>query len=290
MKLLKPNNFSEYQLIDSGNYMKLERYGSYILSRPEPQAAWDMNLNEKEWNKLCTAIFKKDKINTEKGEWVLKADMPEQWRIRYNSSEYAITFRLGLTSFKHIGIFPEQAPNWDYIYQQTSKIKDAELLNLFAYTGGASMAAAKAGAFVTHLDSVKPVLNWAKQNMELNDIKNIRWMAEDAMKFVKREVKRGNKYNAILLDPPAYGRGPQGEKWVLEDQLNELLKLCKLILKEENSFFVLNSYSMGYSALILESLIKNIFGNVPTLEVGELYVEDEAERKLPLSVFARFYC
>ena len=289
MLFLKPDNFKDYQLIDSGNYKKLEKFGSFILSRPEPQAVWDTTLNEAEWNKLSNADFGKEISGTERGEWNIKKGMKEQWFVKYDNNHLDIKFRLGLTSFKHVGIFPEQAANWDYIYNKVKSFKNTpKVLNLFAYTGGASLAAKAAGADVSHVDSVKQVITWGRENMEASGLQDIRWVVEDAMKFVQREVKRGNKYQGIILDPPAYGRGPNGEKWVIEDQLNELLKLCKQLLDDKEHFFILNLYSIGFSALIVETLIKNIFGKVNQLEFGELYLEDKYEKRLPLSIFGRF--
>ena len=289
MLFLKPENFSDYQLIDSGSYKKLEKFGSFILSRPEPQAVWDTTLSENEWNKLSNADFRKETGNPEKGEWILKKGMKEQWFINYQPSNFKLSFRLGLTSFKHVGIFPEQAANWDYIYKKVKLIGNTpKVLNLFAYTGGASLAAKAAGADVSHVDSVKQVITWGKENMETSQLKDIRWVVEDAMKFVQREVRRGNKYQGIILDPPSYGRGPNGEKWIIEEQLNEILKGCNELLDKENHFFILNLYSIGFSALIVETLMKRIFGDIKNPEIGELYLEDKYEKKLPLSIFGRF--
>ncbi|HSZ26278.1 MAG TPA: class I SAM-dependent methyltransferase [Cytophagaceae bacterium] len=289
MLFLKPENFSDYQLIDSGSYKKLEKFGSFILSRPEPQAVWDTSLSENEWDKLSHAEFRKETGNPDKGEWVLKKGMKEQWFINYNPTLFNIRFRLGLTSFKHVGIFPEQAANWDYIYKKVHLLGNTpKVLNLFAYTGGASLVAKAAGADVSHVDSVKQVITWGKENMEASNLKDIRWVVEDAMKYVQREVRRGNQYQGIILDPPAYGRGPNGEKWIIEDQLNEILKGCRDLLDKKNHFFILNLYSIGFSALIVETLLKSIFGDIKNPEIGELYLEDKAGKKLPLSIFGRF--
>lgn len=289
MLFLKPESFSDYQLIDCGSYKKLEKFGSFILSRPEPQAVWDTSLSEKEWEKLSSADFRKEAGNPEKGEWILKKGMKEQWFLPYNPSDFKISFRLGLTSFKHVGIFPEQAANWDYIYKKVKQLGNTpKVLNLFAYTGGASLAAKAAGADVSHVDSVKQVITWGRENMEASGLKDIRWVVEDALKYVQREVRRGNKYQGIILDPPAYGRGPNGEKWIIEDHLNEILKACRELLDKENHFFILNLYSIGFSALIVETLLKTIFGETKNLETGELYLEDQAGKKLPLSIFGRF--
>ncbi|CAG5069266.1 Ribosomal RNA large subunit methyltransferase K/L [Dyadobacter sp. CECT 9623] len=290
MILLTPDQHTDYQLIDSGGFEKLERFGPYILTRPEPQAIWDKSLPESEWEERSNAVFKKDKNSQEKGQWVSKADMPEKWVFQYRTNSMHLRSKLILSSFKHVGVFPEQATNWDYIYKKVKKIPEEKLnvLNLFAYTGIASLAAKAAGADVTHVDSIKQVISWSRENMQLSGLDNIRWVVEDALKFVQREVRRGNQYNGIILDPPAYGRGPDGEKWLLEESLNEILRLCALLLKKENNFFIINLYSLGFSALIVENLINAHFGDATNHEFGELYVADSFGKKLPLGVFSRF--
>ncbi|MFC6998304.1 class I SAM-dependent methyltransferase [Rufibacter roseus] len=282
--------WTDYELIDCGNFEKLERFGDYVLARPEPQAAWDKHLPEREWERLAQATFKREKGNAEKGQWQLKKGMAEQWFINYKYNDLKLRFRLGLSSFKHVGLFPEQDPNWQFIFDRTRALSGKpKVLNMFAYTGGASLAANAGGADVTHLDSVKQVNFWARQNMEASNLDNIRWLVEDAMKYARREVKRGNKYQGIILDPPAYGRGPDGEKWQLEEQINELIKLCAELLDPQENFFVINLYSLGFSALILDNLIRASFGaTVKNEELGELYLQDRAQRKLPLGTFFRF--
>lgn len=222
MELLTPQHWKDYELIDSGDYEKLERFGKYIIRRPEPQAVWRKSLSETEWESSADATFKREKgkvaqDGNDKGVWIQKKGMPDQWFIGYRYKEMNLKFRLGLTSFKHVGLFPEQSENWDFIYDTIKELEVSEpkVLNLFAYTGGASIAAKSAGADVTHVDSVKQVITWSRENMEASGMDNIRWIVEDALKFCRREVKRGKKYNGIILDPPAYGRGPDGEKWVL---------------------------------------------------------------------------
>lgn len=291
--LLTPNLGNSYELIDSGGFEKLERFGKYVLARPEPQAVWDKSLSEDEWNKKAHAIFKKtkgrDQLNPEeRGLWQNIKEMPEKWTLDYKLGEKNFTFKLSLSAFKHVGIFPEQASNWVFIEKHVKRIPQAKVLNLFAYTGGASLVAKAAGADVTHVDSVKPVITWSRENMELSNLTDIRWIVEDALKFVQREVKRGKKYNGIILDPPAYGRGPNGEKWVLEEGLNELLKNCLALLDEKQNFFIVNLYSMGFSALIVETLVKKIHGDVENVEMGELFLQDKFAKKLPLGVFYRF--
>jgi 23S rRNA (cytosine1962-C5)-methyltransferase len=296
-KFLTPENFNDYELIDTGNFEKLERYGKYIIARPEPQAIWDKSLQEKEWENLALAYFKRDKNNktdnlegTERGEWILKKGMPNQWFVVYKYKSMQLKMRLGLTAFKHVGIFPEQAVNWNYIFDaiQSIKTEKPNILNLFAYTGGASLAARAAAANVTHVDSVKQVISWSRENMEASELSDIRWVVEDALKFVQREVRRGNKYDGIILDPPAYGRGPDGEKWILERSLNDLMKYCKQLLNNENAFLILNLYSMGFSPIVAESLVNSIFYSIKNAESGELLLTDKAGRKLPLGIFTRF--
>lgn len=295
MELLHPQYWIDYELIDSGDYEKLERFGKYIIRRPEPQAVWRKALPEGEWEKSADAIFRKEKGRTvqdgnDKGTWMQKKGMPDQWYISYKYKEMELKFRLGLTSFKHVGLFPEQSENWNFIYDviKEMKVEEPKVLNLFAYTGGASLAAKSAGADVTHVDSVKQVITWSRENMEASGLDNIRWIVEDALKFCRREVKRGKKYNGIILDPPAYGRGPDGEKWVLEDNIAEIMYLCSELLEDNSSFLILNLYSMGFSSVIAENLIRDYFPDVKGCEFGELIIPDQSGKRLPLSIFARF--
>lgn len=304
--------WKDYELIDSGNFEKLERFGRYYLSRPEPKALWDKTLSEKEWNGMTHVRFKAGagfgKAGKEdSGTWERLRKMDDQWAIRYRGEQKGLEFslRLGLTAFKHVGVFPEQASNWEYIYRQTSALADKaketaqgqagasarpKVLNLFAYTGAASLAAKAAGADVTHLDSVRQVVTWARNNMEISGYDNIRWVIEDAMKFARREARRGNVYQGIILDPPAYGHGPDGEKWKLDECLNDLLKCVNEILAPADSFMVLNLYSNGYSAVLGETLVKQAFclkTGYRTLDCGELVLRDGFGKNLPLSIFVR---
>lgn len=273
----------QYQLLDSGNAMKLERFGSQVLARPEPQALWAPS--SAEWK--ADASF--DKQGEERGEWRKTPRTQEQWWVEYRG----LKFRLGLTAFKHVGLFPEQAANWAWAAEQIQeRIKAGaacpEVLNLFAYTGGASMAAAQAGAAVTHLDSVKVVNTWARENAEASGLPNIRYITDDAVKFAQREVRREKKYRGIILDPPAYGRGANGEKWVLETDLAPLLRLCQTLLSpEKGSFVVLNLYSMGLSAVLAQTLLEQIFGSAARYEAGELVATDAHHKQLPLGVYVR---
>jgi len=232
--------------------------------------------------------------------------MEDQWGIVYNGAQEAdthaasdlhISLRLGLTAFKHVGVFPEQAPNWEYIFRETSRLARIhkanglpapKVLNLFAYTGAASLAAKCAGADVTHLDSVRQVVTWARENMERSGLDGIRWVVEDALKFARREARRGNRYDGIILDPPAYGHGPDGEKWKLDELLFGMMENVGEILAPRDSFVVLNLYSNGYSATLGETVMRQAFnGNIGTMESGELCLADSFGKVLPLSIYVR---
>lgn len=293
IKVVTPEVLPEYQLIDTGDFEKLERFGNWVLRRPEPQAVWSKSMSEQEWQKLSHATFTRksnDSRDADSGNWNVKKGMPDRWHVRYKNGPLNFKMRLALTSFKHVGLFPEQADNWDFIAKRIKELNAKEkpkVLNLFAYTGGASVAACQAGADVTHVDSVKQVVTWSRENMEESGLDGIRWVVEDAFKFVLREVKRGKKYDGIILDPPAYGRGPDGEKWVLEKQINDLLSMCSQILSE-NGFFVINLYSLGFSTLITQNLVHQHFPKRQGIESGEIYLLDQFKKKLPLGTFLRF--
>jgi len=303
-----PGTFwKDYELIDSGEGEKLERYGSYVLARPEPKALWRKTLSAAEWNRLAHTRFtpgagfgKAGKEDS--GTWQRMKKMDDQWYIRYNSDQKGLNLnlRLGLTSFKHVGVFPEQAANWEFIYRETSALvakakaegkPTPKVLNLFAYTGAASLAAKAAGADVTHLDSVRQVVTWAKGNMEHSGMDGIRWVVEDAMKFAVREARRGNFYQGIILDPPAYGHGPDGEKWKLDECLYDMLCTVGQILAPKDSFMVLNLYSNGYSAGLGETVVREALklrGNEKAeMTSGELALNDSFGKALPLSIYVR---
>ncbi len=283
----------DYELIDCGDFEKLERFGQYVLRRPEPQAVWPKAQPESLWQ-AADACFKRSssQAGEERGQWMKRSSMPDQWWISYRPQDMNLRMRLGMTSFKHVGIFPEQAYNWDFIYEHLKKFSQPnsqppKMLNLFAYTGGASLAARAAGADVTHLDAVKQVLNWAHENMEASSLDNIRWMLEDALQYVRREAKRGKRYQAIIMDPPAYGRGPKGEKWILEEGIAPLMEACAQLL-DEHALLILNLYSMGFSSWVADNLIRCYFPQAKQIEQGDLSFTDRAGRRLPLSVYARF--
>jgi 23S rRNA (cytosine1962-C5)-methyltransferase len=286
MQLLSPANWKDYELLDSGNFEKLERFGKQITIRPEPQAVWSPVLPMKEWEKLAHVKFVPKSSSA--GDWEkLKRDALERWTISYGLPDgKSITLRLGLTSFKHVGVFPEQAVNWDFIYSSIREMKTPKpkFLNLFAYTGGATLAARAAGADTTHVDSIKQVVTWANENMQLSNLDNIRWMVDDALKFVKKEQRRGNFYNGIILDPPAYGHGPNGEKWKLEENINEMVHSVVQLLDPNEHFLILNAYSLGFSAMILENLFRE---QKHSLETGELFLKAKHDGVLPLGVFGR---
>ncbi|GAA4450825.1 class I SAM-dependent methyltransferase [Nibrella saemangeumensis] len=290
LQLLTPAGWPEYELIDSGNFEKLERFGAYVLARPEPQAIWDKSLPDADWERQAHATFRRDKQSPERGEWLKKPGLRDPWLIDFQQAGLSLRFKLALSSFKHVGIFPEQAVNWTYIYNKVKAlpVERPKVLNLFAYTGGASLAARQGGADVTHVDAVRQVISWSRENMEASRLDNIRWVVEDAVKFVRREERRGNTYHGLILDPPAYGRGPDGEKWVLEEHLNDLLKTCVALLDREHFFFIINLYSLGFSALILDNLMRQCFGQPSNAEWGELYLDDRQQKRLPLGVFYRF--
>lgn len=280
----------KYELIDSGGFEKLEQFGEFCVRRPEPQALWTKSLSEDFWAVTADAHFKKEKGSTERGTWEIKKGVPEKWFLSYQSPSLELQFKISLSSFKHVGLFPEQASNWEFLAEKIPLLKTPKpkLLNLFAYTGGASLVCRQMGADVTHVDSVKPVLSWARENMEVSKLDSIRWMAEDALKFVKREARRGNFYQGVLLDPPAYGRGPEGEKWVLEEQIDDMLRSVKEILDPKEHILLTNVYSLGFSTLVVENLVNGIFNVPENAESGELYLNDGYDKRLPLGVFHRY--
>lgn len=292
MELLSPDRWKDYELIDCGGFEKLERFGKFITIRPEPQALWPKVYQEREWEKQAHVKFiAKSSSN---GEWKKLKEMPDQWQIGYevqgeNARAYKeIIFRLGLTAFKHVGVFPEQAVNWDHIYSYLKKIQQPKFLNLFAYTGGASLAARAAGAEVTHVDSIKQVVNWANENMQKSNLDNIRWIIDDALKFVKKETRRGNKYQGIILDPPSYGHGPAGEKWKLEDNIAEMMQNVLQLLDPDKHLLILNAYSLGFSALVPENLLRPYANKYRSkLSIGELYLNAKSGVKLPLGVWGK---
>ena len=295
IQLYTPKDFSDYELIDSGNFEKLERFGDFYLIRPETQALWRPKLSEKDWLKQAHARFVRETQKTsyrsgdvENGGWVKIKPMPENWIISYHFKGKCFKLKLALTSFGHVGVFPEQASNWEYIATMISqsRFKNAQFLNAFGYTGAASLMANAFGAQVTHLDAVKQVVHWNKENMELSGLDGIRRIVDDAMKFLKREVKRGKQYHGIIIDPPAYGRGPNGERWVLDDNINELLEICSLLVDPEKYFFILNLYAFGYTTLVANNLVESYF-KFNQKEIGEFYLSSKTGMPIPRGTFVR---
>ena len=271
------NNWKDYQVIDCSCGEKLERWGKYTLLRPDPQVIWDTPKKDKNWKKLNGHYHRSKKGG---GEWEF-FDLPEEWSIHYTlPNKKELTFNLKPFSFKHTGLFPEQATNWDWFSELISARKkknpqkEIKVLNLFAYTGGATLAAAAAGANVTHVDASKGMVNWAKENAISSGLKDapIRWLVDDCVKFVEREIRRGNKYDAIIMDTPSYGRGPKGEIWKIEESVYPLIKLCTQILADKPLFFLVNSYTTGLQPAVLTYMISTALekfeGTVESEEIG----------------------
>ena len=245
------DGWKDYEVIDCSDGEKLERWGKYILLRPDPQVLWSTPKKNPNWNKLNGHYHRSNKGG---GEWEF-FNLPKQWTINYRD----LTFNLKPFSFKHTGLFPEQAANWDWFSKiiKESCRKDVKVLNLFAYTGGATCAAAKAGAAVTHVDASKGMVTWAKENAVSSGLADapIRWIVDDCVKFVEREIRRGNKYDAIIMDPPSYGRGPKGEIWKIEEKIHPFIQLCSKLLSDKPLFFLVNSYTTGLAPAVLTYMI-----------------------------------
>ena len=262
IKIEYPTQWKDYELIDSGEGQKLERFASYTIVRTDPRALWHKRAQD-EWNNV-------------------KEPPTHPWNISYKH----LTFLLRTTVFKHVGVFPEQAVNWDWVASRSSELN---ILNLFAYTGGATLAAASSGARVTHVDSVKSTIAWARENAQASGLGRapIRWIEEDAYKYVLREGRRGNTYDAIIMDPPRFGRGSKGEVWKIEEDLPKLLDACKTILSPKPAFFLINAYTTDLSSLVLHHLMNDLFDK--NMEFGELALkESTGGRLLPCGIFARW--
>lgn len=244
------DGWKDYEVIDCSKGEKLERWGDYLLIRPDPQVIWDSPRSHKGWKRPNGHYHRSAKGG---GEWEF-FDLPKQWDIRYQD----MTFHLKPFSFKHTGLFPEQAVNWDWFSQKIRQAnRPIKILNLFAYTGGATVAAAQAGASVTHVDASKGMIGWAKENAKSSGLESapIRWIVDDCIKFVEREIRRGNHYDAIIMDPPSYGRGPKGEIWKIEDSIHPFIKLCARLLSEQPLFFLVNSYTTGLAPSVLSYML-----------------------------------
>ncbi len=280
---LVTESWADYELLDSGANEKLERFGEVIVARPDTQAVWAKAKPEL-W-KNAHAHFRAREGG--KGAWESKKSMPESWEMAFGD----VRFNAKLTSFKHTGVFPEQAPNWNWTAEQIKKLGPPNVLNLFGYTGIASLVAAHAGAYVTHVDASKQSLDWAHDNARLSGIAQdkIRWIPDDALAFVKREARRGTKYEGIILDPPAFGRGAKGEVWHIEEDLLTLLENLKDVLSDTpGSFFLLNGYAAGYASRSFAQAVESVFGPCKG-ESGELHIkESSSDRVIPAGIYVRF--
>lgn len=281
------SNWTDYKILDMAGGMKVESWAGVILTRPDPQIVWTDKQNEKIWDKV-SAIYHRSK--TGGGYWEYKKNVEDRWTINYKD----LTFNIKLMGFKHTGLFPEQAVNWDYMIDKIKNSKrHIKVLNLFAYTGGATVACAYAGADVVHVDSSRGMVAWAKENIissKLED-KYVRFIVDDVVKFVKREIRRGNKYDAIIMDPPSFGRGANGEVWNIEDSLFSLVKLCEDVLSDDPLFFLINSYTTGMSSSVLENILsltinKKYKGIISSGEVG-LPMEN-SNLILPCGIYGRW--
>ncbi len=263
------DNWTDYKLIDSADGEKLEYWGKYLLRRPDPQAVWSIKSERKLWDKADAWYYRSDKGG---GHWEYVNKLPERWTINYRN----LTFNIKPMGFKHTGLFPEQAVNWDWFSELIRNSKrEIKVLNLFAYTGGATVAALEAGASVCHVDASKGMVTWAKENVVSSGLgdRSVRYIVDDVKKFVAREIRRQNKYDAIIMDPPSYGRGPSGEVWKIEDELFPLIEDCTKILSDNPLFFLINSYTTGLSAEILKNILtmtlkKRYGGKVSADEIG----------------------
>ncbi len=284
----------DYQLLDSGNRRKLERFGSVTFDRPEPKALWKPVLSKQVWQQ-ADAIYHRSERGG--GSWKFNKRVPESWKMSWKD----ITFKIRMTNFKHMGLFPEHEIIWDFIQERIHEYSSSEngsnrqphVLNLFGYTGASTLAAAGAGAKVTHVDASKGTITWARENAELSHLaqKPIRWILEDVVTYCKREVKRGNKYEGIIIDAPAFGRGAKGEVWKFEDNVLGLLDLCRELLSEKPQFVILVSYATEYSSTILEQLLQQYLGmRSRKTEKGELTLkQNNSSFVLPLSQYAVWY-
>lgn len=262
-------NWEDYELIDASNGERLERWGNVILIRPDPQIIWKTPKDHYLWKR---ANARYHRSSSGGGKWEVYKKIPDVWKIKYKD----ISFQIKPMGFKHTGVFPEQATNWDYVDNIIrSSDKELNVLNLFAYTGGATLACLNAGARVCHVDASKGMVQWAKENASVSNLsgKPVRWLVDDCIKFVQREQRRGNKYDGIIMDPPSYGRGPNGEVWRLEEQLYSLVELCSTVLSKKPEFFVLNSYTTGLSPAVMKYLLGTVLvpkfgGSVSADEIG----------------------
>lgn len=281
------NNWKDYEIIDMADGEKLERWKDIILVRPDPQIIWKGKSLPKKWNE---AIARYNRSNTGGGSWQYKKKIPASWQVNYKN----LTFNIKPMGFKHTGLFPEQAANWDWMIEKIKSAKrPIKVLNLFAYTGGATVACTYAGAEVCHVDSSKGMVTWAKENIASSNLqdKPVRYIVDDVVKFVNREIRRGNKYDAIIMDPPSYGRGANGEVWKFEENICDLVQLCSNVLSEKPLFFLINSYTTGISSTVLENILnlnitKRYGGKIENGEIG--LPMTNSKLILPCGIFGRW--
>ncbi len=287
IQVLTSPNWKDYELLDSGGGQKLERYGAYRFIRPEPEAIWAPALPDKEWKAAGARFLPSPEENG--GHWQLLAPIPERWQMQYKD----LRFWASLSASRHVGLFPEQACQWDWLGEQIRPLKrPVSVLNLFGYTGLASLAAAAAGARVTHLDASRKVVSWARENQQLGKIPDtsIRWIVDDALKFVQREVRRGSTYDGIILDPPKFGRGPKGEVWEFYKLLPNLLQTCSQLLGQRPLFLLITAYAVKASSLTLHYALEEIFrSHGGTIQAGEVALQEQsAGRLVSMAIFARW--
>lgn len=286
-----PLDVFDYRLLDTGRFQKLERFGSHTFIRPAPQAIWPKSLPKRDWDKAeGEYVYFKGKDSG--GEWKFFTELPNDgWVIKFKQ----LSFHLQPTGFGHIGLFPEQAPNWIWIEDEirSHDREDLHILNLFGYTGASTLAAAAAGARVTHVDASKASVTWARRNLELSGLSDrpVRWIVDDAIKFLAREHKRGRRYDGIIMDPPTFGRGPKGEVWKIENHLSELMSHCHKVLNDHPVFILITTHSPGFSALTLENMVTKFLTTPETgkYETGEMYIQDAGSRlHLPNGFYSRW--
>ena len=285
-KLVKLTSGIDYEFLDGGKGRKLERFGKYVFDRPEQDLSDNIRSSRKDWESADWHFYEH---KGKKGDWTNKTSAAEAWTIDYAYQNLKLSFNLKITSFKHIGIFPEQAENWKFIQRELISYQgEVKVLNLFAYTGAASLVAAASGAQVTNVDSVKQVLNWGRENAELNKVENIRWILEDARKFVQKAVRRGDKYQGIIVDPPAFGLGSKNEKWKLEKDLAPLLEDIMKLLHPKRHFFIMNTYSPKMPLMKLKNMLNKIEGFPKKYEANMLGLKSDQNHELPLGNLVRF--
>ena len=286
--MLLANEWKDYELIDASLGYKLERWGNVVLLRPDPQVIWDKGDLLEKYRDIINAVYYRS--NKGGGHWENLKNVPSSWKINYKD----LVFNIKQMGFKHTGLFPEQAVNWEFMINKIKKAnRKIKVLNLFAYTGGASVACLSAGAEVTHVDSSRGMVDWCRENVNSSGYgdASIRYLVDDVVKFVQREIRRGNKYDAIIMDPPSYGRGAKGEVWDIEKNLNYLVSICSEILTSNPLFFLINSYTTGLSATVLYNLLelninKKYYGNISCGEVGLPITNDNLV--LPCGIYGRW--